>query len=81
MGRGAVVAASLAGPVGNPPFRGGSAAAELPGPVGVAWDDGGDLVFCGPAHGLPWEPDAGRPDRGTLVPGFVDCHVHLPFAG
>src|SRR5439155_26060343 len=29
----------------------------------------------------PWSPSAGRPDRGCLAPGFVDCHVHLPFVG
>ena len=23
----------------------------------------------------------GRIDEGTIVPGFVDCHVHLPFVG
>lgn len=82
MPRTAVIAASLATPATAPPLRGD----ELPatasdGPAGVAWDDDGALVYAGPAEGLPWEPTAGSPDRGCLVPGFVDCHVHLPFVG
>jgi imidazolonepropionase len=80
-GPGAVVAAGLATAVGSPPSRGPALAARSDdGPSGVAWD-GGRIVYAGPADGLPWPPEAGRPDRGLLVPGFVDCHVHLPFVG
>jgi imidazolonepropionase len=50
-------------------------------PGGVAWDDEGTTVFAGPADDLPWESALGRVDEGTIVPGFVDCHVHLPFVG
>jgi imidazolonepropionase len=51
-------------------------------PGGVAWDDDGTIVFVGPADDLPEEPVTfGRIDEGTIVPGFVDCHVHLPFVG
>ena len=49
-------------------------------PAGVAWEDG-ILTYVGPAGGLPWPATVGTPDRGLLVPGFVDCHVHLPFFG
>jgi imidazolonepropionase len=80
-GRGAVVAAGLATPVGPAHRRGAELASRTEdGPAGVAWE-AGRVVYVGPADGLPWAPDAGRPDRGMLVPGFVDCHVHLPFVG
>ncbi len=80
-GRGAVVAAALATATEPPPARGVALAATVvDGPAGVAWEDG-RIVYAGPADGLPWEPRAGRPDRGLVVPGFVDCHVHLPFVG
>jgi imidazolonepropionase len=49
-------------------------------PAGVAWEDG-ILTYVGPAGGLPWPASIGTPDGGLLVPGFVDCHVHLPFIG
>jgi imidazolonepropionase len=79
---GAVVAACLVTSSGPPPLRLDALAARtLDGPAGVAWDDTGSIVYAGAADGLPWEPTAGRPDRGTLAPGFVDCHVHLPFVG
>jgi imidazolonepropionase len=51
-------------------------------PGGVAWDDDGTIVFAGLAEDLPHEPvTLGSEDEGTIVPGFVDCHVHLPFVG
>ena len=79
--RGAVVAAALATAPGPLPARGAAATASVfPGPAGVAWEDG-ILTYVGPADGLPWPPAMGTPDRGLLVPGFVDCHVHLPFVG
>jgi imidazolonepropionase len=49
-------------------------------PAGVAWEDG-ILTYVGPADGLPWQAAIGSADRGLLIPGFVDCHVHLPFFG
>jgi imidazolonepropionase len=79
--RGGVVAAGLATAAGSPLARGPDLAATVAaGPAGVAGEDG-RIVYAGPAHDLPWEPTAGRPDRGLLIPGFVDCHVHLPFVG
>jgi imidazolonepropionase len=82
MARGAAVAATLATVRGPLPTRGVAAAAGVISPGGVAWDDDGTIVFAGPADELPWEPvSLGRVDEGTIVPGFVDCHVHLPFVG
>lgn len=51
------------------------------GGVGIAWHDDGTIAFTGSADDLPWEPVLGSPDRGCLVPGFVDQHTHLPFVG
>jgi imidazolonepropionase len=82
MGRGAAVAATLATARGPLPARGVAATAAVISPGGVAWDDEGTIVFAGPADDLPWEPvSLGRIDEGMIVPGFVDCHVHLPFFG
>ena len=82
MARGAAVAATLATARGPLPARGVAATAAVISPGGVAWDDDGTIVFVGPADDLPWEPvSLGRVDEGTIVPGFVDCHVHLPFVG
>ena len=81
MGTTAVIASSLASASGTPPFRGAAPASATVGPAGLAWDEGGRILYAGGADGLPAEPAAGRPDRGILVPGFVDCHVHLPFVG
>lgn len=79
--RGAAVAAALATASGPLPARGAAATASvLDEPAGVAWEDG-ILTYVGPAGGLPSPPTIGSPDRGMLVPGFVDCHVHLPFFG
>jgi len=82
MARGAAVAATLATAGGSLPARGVAATAAVISPGGVAWDDDGTIIFVGPAEDLPWEPVSfGRVDEGTIVPGFVDCHVHLPFFG
>ena len=83
MARGAAVAATLATATGSLPARGVAAtAAQVYSPGGVAWDDEGTIVFVGAADDLPEEPvTLGRIDEGTIVPGFVDCHVHLPFVG
>jgi imidazolonepropionase len=47
----------------------------------VTWDEDGTIAFVGPADDAPDVPLAGDPGRGCLVPGFVDCHTHLPFVG
>jgi imidazolonepropionase len=82
MARGAAVAATLATAQGPLPARGVAATAAVFSPGGIAWDDDGTIVFVGDAGDLPSEPvTLGRVDEGTIVPGFVDCHVHLPFIG
>lgn len=44
----------------------------------VAWRDG-SISYVGPAAGYDGEEP--RPIEGSIVPGFVDCHTHLPFFG
>ena len=81
MERGAAVAAAIATAEGPLPARGHGLPASVTEAAGIAWDETGTIVFTGPADDLPWAPTFGVPDRGCLVPGFVDCHVHLPFVG
>jgi len=78
--RGAAVAAALVTAEGPLPARGAAATAAVRTGAGIAWQDG-TIVYVGDAEGLPWPARIGTPDRGCLVPGFVDCHVHLPFVG
>jgi imidazolonepropionase len=44
----------------------------------VAWEDG-RIVYAGPRAG--WDGDVDEEHPGAIVPGFVDCHTHLPFVG
>lgn len=81
MERGAAVAATLATASGPLPARAERQPATVSERAGVAWDDAGTIVYVGPVEDLPWPATVGEPDRGSLVPGFVDCHVHLPFYG
>jgi len=73
------VAAAMATARGTEPTSEPASATD--GGVGVAWDDEGRIVYAGPADGLPWSATLGDPERGCLVPGFVDQHTHLPFVG
>jgi len=52
-------------------------AGETFAPGGLAWEDG-LLAYVGAADGLAAEA---RSVSGAVIPGFVDCHTHLPFAG
>ena len=81
MTRGAAIAASMATATGSLPVRGPGLSAEVTAPGAISWDDDGIITYAGPAEGLGSAPTIGRTDRGCLVPGFVDCHAHLPFAG
>lgn len=50
----------------------------------LAWDDDGRLVFAGNAAGLAshYREATCLDAKGALViPGLVDCHTHLAFAG
>jgi imidazolonepropionase len=45
----------------------------------VAWE-GQSLTYAGPRSG--WAGDVDEEHSGrSVVPGFVDCHTHLPFVG
>jgi imidazolonepropionase len=79
--RGAAVAAALVTASGPLPARGAAATAVVRTGAGLAWDDDGTIVYVGPAEGLPWPARIGSPESGCITPGFVDCHVHLPFYG
>ena len=55
----------------------------IPG-AAMAWDDAGVIRWVGPEKGLPAEfRRAERLDAGgrLAIPGLVDCHTHLAFAG
>jgi imidazolonepropionase len=67
-----------AGPGGPVGARGGTDVTP-PGPGALAWERG-SLSYVGPADGLGRDVTA-RPVNGAVVPGFVDCHTHLPFVG
>jgi len=45
----------------------------------VAWE-AGTIMYAGPRRGWEGPVDEERGDC-TIVPGFVDCHTHLPFVG
>ncbi|HJV05309.1 MAG TPA: imidazolonepropionase [Actinomycetota bacterium] len=44
----------------------------------VAWEDG-RIVHAGPRSS--WGGAVDEEHRGAVLPGFVDCHTHLPFYG
>lgn len=77
--RGAVAASNLAAPSIRADGEGGRGAVES-AEQAVAWADG-VITYVGPSDGLPGHVWAERYDGCTIVPGFVDCHTHLPFAG
>jgi imidazolonepropionase len=72
---------TMAGPV---PRRGPSTGRlEVIPDAALAWR-GGLVTYAGPADAIPGDaelwPEA-RHAGGAIVPGFVDCHTHLPFFG
>ncbi|MFE4969907.1 amidohydrolase family protein [Streptomyces sp. NPDC056660] len=56
----------------------GTGAVPVPDAVLVV-DEDGQIAYAGPASAAPRTPDATDVDLGgrTLLPGFIDCHVHL----
>jgi imidazolonepropionase len=53
-------------------------------PGALAWTNG-TITYAGPPEGVPESP-AAEPEHlirveGAILPGFVDCHTHLPFYG
>jgi imidazolonepropionase len=80
MSGGVLAAPVLVTPAGEPPLRGGRRV-EVVRDAALAWT-GGSITYAGPAPSLP----GGLPEdvirtNGALLPGFVDCHTHLPFFG
>jgi imidazolonepropionase len=73
----------LVTPTGAPPLRGKAMGAPVTIPnAALAWRDG-RITYAGTASGLP---PSDRPSpilqaTGAVIPGFVDCHTHLPFFG
>lgn len=51
----------------------------------AVWVRAGKIEWCGPRSNLPAEAagDAQRLDAvgGCVIPGLIDCHTHIPFAG
>lgn len=43
----------------------------------------GRIAWFGPAAGAPPDPGAARVSAGggCVIPGLIDCHTHIPFAG
>jgi len=70
---------TVSGPV---PRRGGALdSVEVIEDAALSWNDG-VIRYAGPTSGLEASLRAGaRSVSGAIVPGFVDCHTHLPFVG
>jgi imidazolonepropionase len=80
MSEGVLVAPVLVTPVGGSPLRGGGRV-KFVRDAALAWRDG-LITHAGPPRGLPGGvPGEAVQARGVVLPGFVDCHTHLPFFG
>lgn len=60
------------------PARGGGDRPVVRNAV-LAWEEGA-VTYAGSREGFDGEPDE-MLDGRCVVPGFVDCHTHLPFVG
>jgi imidazolonepropionase len=83
-GGGVVAGTVLTGASSALPLRGGALTSpSVHSPGMVAWDADGTITYAGPVEGAPADGldvvDASS--AGVVVPGFVDCHTHLPFFG
>jgi imidazolonepropionase len=47
----------------------------------MAWDDAGSITYVGSEDGIPALGAEPLHVTGAVVPGFVDCHTHVPFFG
>jgi imidazolonepropionase len=80
----AALVATCAGPA---PRRGAAQREISPIPDGVVAAGGGRILYAGPARALhdhvTVAPAAVRVDarQGTVIPGFVDAHTHVVYAG
>jgi imidazolonepropionase len=66
------------------PAAGGSDDLGRVADAALAWDDAGRVRWVGPASELPADfRDTPHIDAGgaLVIPGLVDCHTHLAFAG
>jgi imidazolonepropionase len=80
---GTLLAPLLVTPTGTPPLRGEAMGAPVTIPnAALAWR-GGRITYAGTASGLPpsERPSPILQATGAVIPGFVDCHTHLPFFG
>jgi imidazolonepropionase len=80
MSQGVLAAPILVTAAGHLPLRGNGRVLAIRD-AALAWDEG-LITYAGAAQGLP----GGLPDdtvrvAGAVLPGFVDCHTHLPFFG
>src|SRR5207245_4238634 len=74
-----VTCAGLHAPVRGPDLQ----RIEVVADGAVAWR-GGAITYAGPASALGERDRAGltvHRAAGAVLPGFVDCHTHLPFFG
>jgi imidazolonepropionase len=83
---GVIFAPAVVTPEGHGPRRGADLAdVRVVKNAALAWKNGA-IVWLGPEAELPREfvPVADKRARrvgGAVIPGFVDCHTHLPFVG
>jgi imidazolonepropionase len=81
VGGGALLTDRLLTGLPGPGAASGAPGAEAPRltPGALAWENG-TLTYVGGREGLGRDV-AARRVAGAVVPGFVDCHTHLPFVG